>query len=104
MKVHPWQNLVQACRSARGNSNLGFEIGLIIELPIAKVREGRGRMAKEGPTIGEGPMAGGGGGGCRAIHSGELVVLGGVAGGGVGNAAAPLEDEGKGGEGEGKES
>lgn len=63
-------------------------------------------MAEEGATIrAAGNMSSGGDGRRgRAFHSGKLVVLGGVAGGGVGYAATPLKDECESGEGEGEES
>lgn len=78
-----------------------------IEFPISVVREGMGRAMGQESAIrrrrgGGGVGESGGGGGRRAFHAGELAgVVGGPAGGGIVDAATPLEDESEGGEGEG---
>lgn len=85
-------------------SNLWFEIGSIIKLPIMVVRKRRRGAATKLDAIGgvRGMRDRGDG---RGFHSGEelLGARWGPAGGGVGESAAPLEDEGQGGESEREE-
>lgn len=61
-------------------------------------------MAHKSPTIRTRDMSSGCCGWGGVFHAGKLVVLGRVTGGWVGDAAAPLEDEGEGGESEGEKS
>lgn len=76
-------------------------MGRVIEVPVAEVREGGVER------LGEGVGAIGGaarGSGIDRGHSGELGLIGRPAGEGVGDAAAPLEDESDGGKGKREES
>lgn len=111
MVKHPWQNLIQTSRGACCYAYLRLQTGSEIELPIAVVREGRGGATSEMGAIGrrrgggKGGVAGDGGERGGVVHAGEEVGGSGrgPAGGGVGDAAAPLEGEGQEGEGEREE-
>jgi len=79
------------------------EIGGDIKSPITKVRKRRGmRIGEETRAIGMWTrlwsldVIGG-------WHTGEEVLIGWPTGDGVGDAAAPLEEESEGGEGEGED-
>lgn len=79
----------------------------MIDFPISVVGERRGGPRGEEGAIGglAGVTQGSGSGGAwrEALHAGKLVGVWRPPRGGIGDAAAPLEDEGKSGEGEGEE-
>lgn len=98
----PGQSLLQTSRSACCNAYLRPQIRRVIEFPIAKVRERGGTASAERiEAVGAQGRPGGRFGG---VHAGELVAVGGPAADGiVVEAAAPLEDEGEAGKGEGED-